>query len=153
MLGEKEKKMSVKDRLLAEIPKRQERQPATALGIAQHLINSADLAEDAVLAGCCRNAEYAADALSRLTAGDFDLEWRQTVWQAMVRLNERGERISSTALYPLLGGPLWHRLARATANARNPHEQNYVRMVLGYSRERQATAAMLSRIERAEAIP
>lgn len=151
------------DLLFAEIPKRQDRQPAAVLGIDQHLINSADLAENAVLAGCCRNAEYAADALSRLTAGDFDLEWRQTVFAAMVRLNERGDRISTAALYPLLGSALWDRLAQATEGSwqnqwgdplpPNPHLHDFVAEVAGWAERRQATAAMLSRIERPKALP
>jgi len=112
-----------------------------------------DLAENAVLAGCCRNADYTTDALKRLVAADFDLEWRQTVWQAMVRLSERGERVNSGALYPLLSSALWDRLTEATAEARNPHEMDYVRMVKGYARLRAATAGMLKGVEQADAIP
>jgi hypothetical protein len=143
--------MRLTEKILASVPG----QPAATLGIPEHLINSADLAENAVLAGCCRNADYAADALSRLTAGDFDLEWRQTVWQAMVRLSERGERISSAALYPLLGGPLWERLVSATAHedTPNPHLTDFVAEVAGWAERRRATAAMLARITLAEALP
>jgi replicative DNA helicase len=110
------------------------------------------IAEDAVLAGCCRNAEYATDAMSRLTAADFDLEWRQTVWQEMVRLNERGESIGSAVLYPYLGPALWDRLAGATASARNPHRRDWVAMVKHTAEIRRQAADMLAQIARDEAL-
>jgi hypothetical protein len=113
----------------------------------------ASIAEDAVLAGCCRNADYAKDALSRLIPADFDMEWRRVVFNAMLSCREAGDQITTATLYPLLGWRLWDRLARANADARNPHEQDYVRMVKGYWRMRNATAAMLARITLAEALP
>uniref|UniRef100_A0A6M3LII2 Putative helicase n=1 Tax=viral metagenome TaxID=1070528 RepID=A0A6M3LII2_9ZZZZ len=145
--------MRIIERLLSEIPNQIESEVVATKSTGSDSTNAADIAEAAVLAGCCRNPDYALNAVTRLVASDFDLEWRQRVWLSIEQLVGQGEPVDSASLYPLLGPVLWNRLAGENASARNPHEQDYCRMVRGYARMRAATAAMLAEIAEREELP
>ena len=79
----------------------------------------ADACENAVLAACTQDAEYAQAAAAVLEESDFDLLWRRRVWSAVVALLARGQAPDLLALLARLGAGDCDRLQAALYHSPN----------------------------------